>query len=300
MKWQSDDISVICMKPKAFRGHPEYSPRLDTQALFARLAFEYSLDDTSLFSGVSQVRPGTIETWSLDSNGRAVLTGVAHYSVIKNRPNKEWNPNNAPELLHSLRLGLADRLNSDVPVGLVLSGGLDSSMVAALAKDASEIAGKPVPKCWTVSENEDNPDYQAAVEVAKSLDLDHHCWTLDEDVFWKRLPSLSWAGEDLDLTVLFFQPLFEEMSKEVKVGICGQGADEIHAGYPRHANLSNHSNLVSQRLNLLIVPSRWSFLGLLSENDVCPDNRGLLLLLKLKMCFSIYKIHWILKCLEVN
>ena len=269
-KWQSENGSLLfASETKAFRGHPEYSPRLDTQALFARLAFEYSLDDTSLFSGVSQVRPGTIETWSLDNNGRAVLTGVADYSQIKNTPLKDWSPSDAPQLLHSLRMGLADRLNSDVPVGIVLSGGLDSSMVAALAKDASEIAGKAVPKCWTVSESEDNPDYRAAVEVAKSLDLDHHCWTLDEDIFWKRLPSLSWAGEDLDLTVLFFQPLFEQMSKEVKVGICGQGADEIHAGYPRHANLSAHSKLVSHRLNLINHPlaERLSS-GSLNDNEM--------------------------------
>ena len=270
MKWQSDDGSLLfASEAKAFRGHPEYFPKLDTQALLARLAFEYSLDDTSLFSGVSQVRPGTIETWSLDSKGRAVLTGVANYSLVKNSPNRDWNLDNAPQLLHSLRMGLADRLNSDVPVGIVLSGGLDSSMVAALAKDASEIAGKSIPKCWTVSESEENPDYQAAVEVAKSLDLDHHCWTLDEDVFWKRLPSLSWAGEDLDLTVLFFQPLFEEMSKEVKVGICGQGADEIHAGYPRHANLSHHSSLVSKRLNLIDHPvAKGLSSGLLIESDI--------------------------------
>ena len=158
---------------------------------------------------------------------------------------------------------------SEREIGSLLSGGLDSSMVAALAKDASEIAGKPIPKCWTVSESEDNPDYKAAVEVANSLDLDHHCWTLDEDVFWKRLPSLSWAGEDLDLTVLFFQPLFEQMSKEVKVGICGQGADEIHAGYPRHGNLSGHSNLVSQRLNLIDHPIAENLSsGLLLDNDI--------------------------------
>ncbi len=253
MKWQSKDGSLLfASEAKAFRAHPEYVPKLDTQALFARLAFEYSIDNTTLFSGVSQVRPGTVETWSLDNLGRAVLTGVASFSDYRNNPQNHWDPSvSSKELLHSLRMGLADRLNSDVPVGVVLSGGLDSSMVAALAKDASEIAEKPVPKCWTVSENEENPDFMAAIEVSKALDLEHHCWTLDEDVFWKKLPNLSWSGEDLDLTVLFFQPLFEEMSKEVKVGICGQGADEIHAGYPRHANLSIHSRLVSDRLNLI-------------------------------------------------
>ena len=256
LKWQSPNGSLLfSSEAKAFRAHPEYLPKLDARSLFARLAFEYALDDTTLFSGVSQVRPGTIETWSLDSSGQAVLTGVANYSQFINSPTNHWDPKiSSQQLLHSLRMGLADRLNSDVPAGIVLSGGLDSSMMAALAKEASEIALRPIPKCWTVSENEDNPDFKAAVEVAKSLDLEHHCWTLDEDVFWKKLPSLSWSGEDLDLTVLFFQPLFSQMSKEVKVGICGQGADEIHAGYPRHNNLTNHSTLVSNRLNLIDHP----------------------------------------------
>ncbi len=271
LKWQSYDGTLLfASEAKAFRAHPEYTPKLDLQAFFARLAFEYSIDDTTLFSGVSQVRPGTIETWSLDSLGRAVLTGVAQFSGFTNNPRKSWDPKKSSEqLLHSLRMGLADRLNSEVPAGIVLSGGLDSSMIASLAKDASEIAGKPVPKCWTVSENQENPDYMAAVEVAKSLDLEHHCWTLDEDVFWKKLPNLSWSGEDLDLTVLFFQPLFEQMSKEVKVGICGQGADELHAGYPRHANLSSHSKLVSNRLNMISHPlAKGISSGILENSDI--------------------------------
>ncbi|HJM66660.1 MAG TPA: asparagine synthase (glutamine-hydrolyzing) [Candidatus Thalassarchaeaceae archaeon] len=271
MKWQSNDGTLLfSSEAKAFRSHPEYTPVLDSRALFARLAFEYPLDNTSLFHGVAQVRPGTIETWSLDSDGRAVLTGVASYTQFRNNPSQKWDPKkSAHELLHSLRLGLADRLNSDVPVGVVLSGGLDSSLVAALAREASDIAGKPVPKCWTVTEDEDNPDYKAAVEVSQALDLDHNSWTLDEDVFWKRLPDFSWSGEDLDLTVLFFQPLFERMSKDVKVGICGQGADEIHAGYPRHSNLSSHAAVVSNRLESIDHPiARGLSSGLLGETSL--------------------------------
>ena len=51
---------------------------------------------------------------------------------------------------------------SDVPVGIVLSGGLDSSLVAAVSHDAAQRVGQPVPECWTVAESEDNPDWKAA------------------------------------------------------------------------------------------------------------------------------------------
>ena len=66
--------------------------------------------------------------------------------------------------------------------------------------------------------------------VAKKFDLKHHQHILESNSFEKNLPKLVWHGEDLDVTVLFFQPLFHKMSQHVKVGLCGQGADELHAG----------------------------------------------------------------------
>ena len=81
---------------------------------------------------------------------------------------------------------------------------------------------------------EDNPDWKAAEVVASHHDLVHHQHLLEPAAFEKRLPKLAWHGEDADVTVMFFHPLFEHMANHVKVGLCGQGADELHAGYPRY------------------------------------------------------------------
>ena len=238
---------LFASEAKALRAHESYTPQIDDLAMRARLAWEYPLDGTSLFLDVHQVRPGTVETWSLD-DGKAVMTGRATFARQLVEPVAQWSQ---PEhLLETFICGVKDRLMSDVPVGIVLSGGLDSSLVAAVAREASTRSGQPLPACWTVAESEDNPDWQAAELVASSLDLVHHQHLLEPEAFHNSLPSLSWHGEDLDISVLFFQPLFAKMAESVTVGLCGQGADELHAGYPRYRDLQAHAKVIDRRLGL--------------------------------------------------
>ncbi len=229
---------LFASEVKALRSHEQYRSQMDLDAIKARIAWEYPLDASSLFNGVYQVRPGTVEVWEL-IDGIPKLVSSCRFEKQKVDPAENWD--DPQRLLESFTLSVSDRLMSDVPLGIVLSGGLDSSLVCAVARDAAEIANQPVPACWTVAESEDNPDWMAAELVASSLDLEHHQYVLDEDSFNNRLPDLSWHGEDFDVTVLFFQPLFEKMSQSVTVGLCGQGADELHAGYPRYRDLEAHS-----------------------------------------------------------
>ena len=245
-----DGTLLFGSEVKSFYANPEFQAKPDINALAVRLAFEYPLDYTTLFSNVSSVAQGTIETWSIDKEGKAVLTGITRYNHEKISPDKHWNPNyDAEILLKSLYNGVESRLMSDVPVGVVLSGGLDSSLVAALSKQVSDSKGIQSPDVWTVAGDENNPDMKAAIQVAEHYDLNHHKKIIDPEKFWQTLPNFIWSGEDLDISVLFWQPLFEEMSKKVKVGICGQGADELHAGYSRYKELKNHSKLIDERLN---------------------------------------------------
>ena len=241
----ADNTLLFSSEVKALRAHESHIPKIDDLAMRARIAWEYPLDSTTLLDGVSQVRPGSVEVWQL-VEGIPKLTSICRYESQNVEPAMNWND---PEgLLQTFVSSVQDRLMADVPVGIVLSGGLDSSMVAAVAHEAAEAAGKPVPACWTVAENEENPDWKAAELVASSLDLQHHQHVLEPESFHSRLPDLAWHGEDLDVTVLFFQPLFAEMSKSVTVGLCGQGADELHAGYPRYRDLLSHANQIQSRL----------------------------------------------------
>lgn len=260
---------LFASEAKAFHAHPQYTPEMDMQALLARLVWEYPLDATSLFQGVYQVRPGTVEVWSID-DGIATMKSSARFSRPMFEPTDSWDVNKGSHLLlNGFTESVGQRLMSDVPVGIVLSGGLDSSLVAAVASDAAKRYERPTPACWTVAESEDNPDWMAAELVASSLDLEHHQSIMDSDSFSQHLPSLSWHGEDLDVSVLFFQPLFKEMSKVVRVGLCGQGADEIHAGYPRYVDLKQHQQQLESRISELEHP----FAATLQSDSLPDDSR---------------------------
>ena len=247
-----DGSLLFASEIKAFQAHENHLPVMDNVAMAARLVWEYPLDGTTLLKNVQQVRSGTVERWSISDTGEVRLLEVADIERQSLKPLPSWHPEqDASGLLESFVQSVQQRLMADVPVGIVLSGGLDSSLVAAVAHEAAERAGQPVPACWTVAESEDNPDWMAAELVASHHDLVHHQHVLEHDAFEKRLPQLAWHGEDADVTVLFFHPLFERMAKHVKVGLCGQGADELHGGYPRYGSMRAHGQTLRERMSAL-------------------------------------------------
>ena len=275
-----DGSLLFSSEHKALRADERHQPRIDMLAMSARLAFEYPLDATTLLQGVQQIRPGTVEVWTVN-DGVAKLDGSHRFEMV--HPSVQpWNPESGShELLESFISSVEQRLMADVPVGIVLSGGLDSSLVAAVAEDAAERAGQPVPECWTVAESEDNPDYMAAEQVASCLDLVHHQHVIQKSDLDGAIQNLVWHGEDLDVTVVFFQPLFEKMQHKVTVGLCGQGADELHAGYPRYKNIPEHLQLISQRLDqiehptaTLLQQSPWPQEGQWYSEDHIPNRKS--------------------------
>ena len=149
-------------------------------------------------------------------------------------PSTSWDEAVAREEFHHL---LSDsiriQLRSEVPLGLFLSGGIDSSMLAlSMDRDAAHAS-----KSFTVQYKGEQYDANRyAQTVADGLGFDHHLATIGvEDVF-RELPRIVWHldephGDSADVGVHFVSMLAAE---SVKVVLNGAGGDELFAGYHRH------------------------------------------------------------------
>ena len=130
-----NDSLLFSSEFKALRAHEGHVPQIDSLAMKARLAWEYPLDGTSLLKGVCQVRPGTVEIWSMES-GKPELIDTAMFEHVSLTPQAGWS--GPEELLETFVTSVQQRLMSDVPVGIVLSGGLEKFVQPLLKRPLKE------------------------------------------------------------------------------------------------------------------------------------------------------------------
>jgi asparagine synthase (glutamine-hydrolysing) len=213
-------------------------PELNYNALPDQFANHGTSKDETLFVGVKRLLPGHTMFWAdgklsikkywdisfepkHNSERRAVATRQSDSEYIE-----EWRD----LFKHSVKL----RLMADVPLGMFLSGGIDSSAIAAVM---STMVDEPI-KTFSVgfAEREAN-EFEFARIVAKKYKTDHHEITITPEQFFAELPKLIWhedepIGFDSSIPLYFVSKLAQE---HVKVVLTGEGSDEIMAGYGRYA-----------------------------------------------------------------
>lgn len=127
------------------------------------------------------------------------------------------------------------RLMSDVPIGVLLSGGLDSSLTSAIASRLLAETGKKL-HSFSIGLNADAPDAAAARKVAEFLETEHHEVHFTVEEGFKILDKLIWHLETYDVTSIRASTPMYFLSKAItdlgiKVVLSGEGADEIFGGY---------------------------------------------------------------------
>ena len=226
---------------KSLRAHPEFQADIDRAALSSFLHHGYVPAPQTIYQGVYKLPPGTMLTVSLDRDGEE-MRPVAWWSMADVALRGLQNPfagsdDEAVEQLDAhLRDSVGLRMLADVPVGAFLSGGIDSSTVAALMQAQSS---RPI-RTFSIGFEESGYDEAPyAREVARHLGTDHtECYvTADEarDVI-PRLPALfdePFADSSQIPTFLVCQIA----RRDVTVCLSGDGGDELFCGYRRYAHL---------------------------------------------------------------
>ena len=185
----------------------------------------------TLYNGIRKLAPGT----TLTVNLRGELAHHRYWSLRAQRPAVTRSPAEWTEAIHeSLRQAVKKRIEiADVKVGVLLSGGLDSSLLVAL------LAEQGVPDLMTFSVGfEDQPEergneFEYSDPVAAMYGTRHHKFLIPNSEVLRRLPEAVDAMSEpmFAQDAVAFYLLSEQVSKTVKVVQSGQGADEVFGGY---------------------------------------------------------------------
>lgn len=224
-----DGQLVFGSELKGVLAHPiAYSKReLDLEALQKYLAMEYVPAPSSIFKGISKLRPAH---YLLVEKGQLKTECYWEPRVLKDKLTEQEATDRLVELLsESIKL----RLIADVPLGVFLSGGVDSSAIAALATRVRPEKLKTFSIGFTETSFDES---EHAKLVADHLGTDHNVAWFTPDLARETLEEL-WTYLDEPLADASIVPTFflSKMTRQhVKVALAGEGGDELFGGYPTY------------------------------------------------------------------
>ncbi len=227
----TSDSFLFGSEIKVILVHPKVEAGFQRAALPEYLAFGYLSGEETFYEGILKLLPG--HTLELDENG---TTTVQQYwdLLITQDGSSHSETYYVQKYREMLEEAVNSHLMSDVPLGVFLSGGLDSSAVAALM---TKIRRAPV-ETFSVGYSEHAySELPYARTVAKHLNSIHHEVSVSREDFFSALPNLIWH-EDEPITwpssvALYF--VARLASERVKVVLTGEGSDETLGGYTRYA-----------------------------------------------------------------
>jgi asparagine synthase (glutamine-hydrolysing) len=222
---------------KALLALPGAARELDPRAVNDYLALGYLPGERSIFEGYRKLAPGTYLEASLAAPSRAKVR--RYWSIEVDASGPAWSDE---ELAETFEDAVRIRLRSDVPVGLFLSSGIDSGLVAAFA--AATSVGPP-PLALTVSypgEAEDETPLAAA--TAQHLGLPH-VEVVQTPTALEHVDRLTWYFDEPfgDPSALATFALCEAAASHATVFLSGDGGDEAFAGYRRYLEAARYTGL---------------------------------------------------------
>ncbi|MBP5600179.1 MAG: asparagine synthase (glutamine-hydrolyzing) [Lachnospiraceae bacterium] len=209
---------------KAFLHHPDFKKELNKDALKTYLMYQYSVPTDTFFVNVHKLNPGH---FLLYKDGKAE---IKEYFRIDYRNNNDDLDTTVDKINNIMKESIAYHKISDVEVGSFLSSGVDSSYIVANAN---------VDKAYTVGfegEHVTNTGFNEtanAHDLCEILGMKHKQKNINADMFFDILPTVQYHSDEphANLSAVPLYYLANMASKDVKVVLSGEGADELFGGY---------------------------------------------------------------------
>jgi asparagine synthase (glutamine-hydrolysing) len=228
------DCFVFGSELKSFLGLPFFEREIDQNSLSHYMSLLYIPGDVSILKGVHRLRPGH---WFEYDIPKSRLKIEKYWNLTANRREARSEEEWCEDIRNALSRSVQQRMLSDVPVGISLSGGIDSSALVGLLADSGRTDIKTYSLGFTGLGEEDWDELPIARQVANRYGTEHHELILDPDTLLNDLIPMVWYLDEPYGGGLPSWFVFRFMSEEVKVGLTGTGGDELFGGYGKYLAL---------------------------------------------------------------
>jgi asparagine synthase (glutamine-hydrolysing) len=191
----------------------------------------------TIVQGVRKLPPATVRIIKADGTSTEQVYWEASFTRTLSMSRQEW----ADAVHEKLRTAVERRMVADVPVGVLLSGGLDSSYIVALLAEQGQRGLNTFSIGFEAAAGESGDEFAYSDIIAKQFDTVHHQIRIGKDRFLPAVARTVAAMSEpmVSHDCIAFNLLSEDVSKQVKVVQSGQGADEILAGYSWYPPLAD-------------------------------------------------------------
>jgi asparagine synthase (glutamine-hydrolysing) len=240
-------VVLFASEIKALLRHPGPRPAVDVQALIDSFAIGLPAGERTFVEGVRSLSPG--HTMVVTPGPAGPVTTTNRYYRVPTGPGDPIGFDAAQDaLLDRLRETVRSHLAADVEVGLMLSGGLDSTVVAMLAREVSD---RPL-RTFSVADSAGHPDLLQAGWIAESIGTAHQGIVMSFDDYLAAVPAYTHAQERPGrLGGVSLHALYTLAGSQLKACLIGEGADELFGGYPEYIEPRLRAGSVQSRLHAL-------------------------------------------------
>jgi asparagine synthase (glutamine-hydrolysing) len=230
--WSTSTRIVFTSELKALFSLPEFPRRLNPDALEHYLAFGYVPRDLCIVQGVTKLLPGTMLRYEVDTGSSRIRR---YWDLPETEKDAKSRPADdlADELHELLRSAVSRQLIADVPIGILLSGGVDSSLITAMA---ASVSGKPVRTFTITFPGHGSFDEAPYARMVASHFGTEHVELASEEATVSLLPQLVRQYDEPlgDSSAIPTYLVSRLIRTQATVALGGDGGDELFGGYPQY------------------------------------------------------------------
>jgi asparagine synthase (glutamine-hydrolysing) len=248
----SSDLSAI-------KKHPDFENDINWDTALDFICRGYIKDPNSIYQNIYKLLPGHI--LKLKDKNIEIKEYWSIYNIYKNTVNSfSGNLNDASEELeHKFKSTLNNQYSSEVPIGVFLSGGVDSSYILALL---SKLGNNVNTYTLGFNENKYN-EATKAKRVSNIFNSNHHEYYINSNDFINNIPYLSevYSEPFADQSAIATCILSKKASESTKVALTGDGADELFAGYQRYKKIISINKFINLLPNNILKYIPYNYLN---------------------------------------